>query len=194
MKTVLNLCLAVLLVGIFPVMGQWKIFVDHVGEMPIDYTNPANDIKLKTEWFAKARPMLDQYSSLVLIELNCRGFLVENVKISREYNKSPWGWDFSGLIGRAGLFIEFLIDHNAPFKWSPAQFVDEFEQKWKITRNDVLTRPWEFPPNTKGIKIKSFRDLFFYTPEEKKCEAIYNVGNVCIFDSGQSSVGVKILP
>lgn len=195
MNNILKFVLA-LVFAVVSANAQWKEFVDKFGSaMPVDYTNPMSDYAKKIEWFTKARPALEKYSAMVMLEFQCRNFVSEEITLSmKNYQSSPVGWGFAGKVSRGGLKMGFVLQPLTPAQFSPKEFVDKFERDWNAVRNELLERPWRIQELGTEIEVKSFKELFLYMPEQPKCQVVFEPGVSCTLELSSGEVSIKPVP
>lgn len=187
-----NWMITVLLLAFcIPASAQWKPFVEQIGAMPSDLFNPWRDMELKTQWFAKARPVLDRYASLVLLELQCRGFVLERVTFGPDkYSASAWGWGFGGVVLRGGLTVPFMMTERSPLEFDPAQMAAKIEAQWASLRESIIQRPWE-PITLDGVRVTDWRTLFLWQEQPPACRVYYTPGQTCTIDLSSGNVAVE---
>ena len=189
--------LVVLVCALFiPAQAQWKEFVEQFGNVPVDYTSPWVDYSKKIEWFAKARPVLDKYSLMVIQELTCRHFQVVEISHSiKDYESTPVGWGFTAKVSRAGLAMQFTLMPVTPTQFSATQFVDNFEKKWEAKRNELVEAPWLVVNlDKKEVEVTNFRKMFLYEPQPQSCTVSIQPGMSCTMDLGSATVGLVPKP
>lgn len=177
-----------------PVSAQWKEFVEQYGtHVPFDYFNPYLDYQKKVEWYAKVRPVLEKYAFLVSLEMNCRGFQIEEITISlkEQYSNTAFGWAYGGTVIRGGLSMKFLLFELTPVRYSPTEYVDNLEKTWENMRNVLLDSPETVSQFKDVATVKNWRELFFYMPQQRKCTILFTPGSVCTIDLSSGSVSVK---
>lgn len=163
--------------------AQWKPFVEQYGEWPVDYTNPANTIKLQEQWIIKTKPSLDMYVSLVRTLLLCDNYVfVDSKEIKGD---SVFVWQYYGVIKKGGMQQEFVITPKSPLIDSPEDFVkkikNQFNYAWKSLTSDPTV-------SVQGVKVLNWRELFFYIEEMPKCEVVFTPGQICTFDVGSGTI------
>lgn len=181
---------SVLLLICLPAAGQWKPFVDQYGPVPVDLFNPLNDVRLKTEWYQKARPALEKYATLFILELNCRGFVLERVTYDRtKWSGSPWGWGFAGEVRRSGLAVPFLIQESTPLTQDPVQLADILEAFWTRAREQRVQAPWIQAMDE--ARVLDWKALFLWEPSLPQCKVYFTPGVSCSLDLNSGSYEVK---
>lgn len=115
-------------------MSEWKPFVDQVGRS-VPFASGLQDLAVKAEWYARARPILDEYARLWTEEMQRRGFTVSvDYSMATHFYASPTGWGYGGTVERAGLAVRFLIQELYPVRWTPVEFADFVESQWMAER------------------------------------------------------------
>ncbi|MCX8008079.1 MAG: hypothetical protein N3A54_00070 [Patescibacteria group bacterium] len=184
---------AFLLAGSLHSKAQWREFVDVFGkQVPFSY-DPVEDLKIKGEFFKKARPAYEKYSNFVLLELHCRNFTTITFGWS-DALKNPLYFSSGGKVQRGGMTYLFSIDVSTPFRFSPKQFVDVLEKDFEEKREMLQNSPWMISNKDYfwNIEVLNWRELFLYEIPKPKCEVVFIPGQTCTLDFGASSVGVKL--
>lgn len=174
------------------VFAQWAPFVEAHGSVPSDLYSPLRDAQVKAEWYAKARPSLERYATLVVTELQCRGFRLERVTYSvdqAQWQSSPWGWAFRGEVLRGGLVIPFLLQEQTPLRYSPGQYADWLEKQWEVARDARVLMPWVQPPDE--ARVKDWRAMFLWQPSEPVCRVYFTPGTACTVDISSGTQEVR---
>lgn len=172
--------------------AQWKPFVEQYGSMPSDLFSPQHDIELKTQWYKQVRPVLDRYASLVMLELQCRGFTLERVDYDtqRLHGASAWGWIYGATVSRGGLSVPFQLTERSPLHYDPAQMAEHIEQIWSQVREGATSAPW-MPLLIDGARVTDWMALFLWTPRAPACRVYYTPGQACAVDLAGGSVSVE---
>jgi hypothetical protein len=173
--------------------AQWKEFTDKFGtQLPSVPTNPLLDLEQKRKWFEDARPALEKYSLLVILELNCRNFDVVNV--SKTENMLAWGTELWAK--RGGLKMKISFNFTVPFRYSPKEFVDYVEKEWASNRDVLIAAPWKVKeePYVNFLEIENWRNLILYEQQRPRCEVVFTPQTVCYFDLGTGDLKVVPLP
>ena len=172
--------------------AQWKPFVEQYGSMPYDLFSPQRDIELKTKWYLQVRPVLDRYASLIILELQCRGFMLDRIDYdtARLHGSSPWGWIYGATISRGGLQMPVQLTERSPLYYDPAQFAEHIEALWLRLRDDATSAPW-LPLPVEGAKVTDWRALFLWQPSPPACRVTYTPGQACAIDLSAGSVTVQ---